>query len=89
MHIKVNKKHIRRGLRGNPQQCPVALAIKEKTHKSVCVSGYGAKVRYGRTWVWYQLPVKAVAFIRHFDADKSFISCKDTNKIKPFTFELL
>jgi len=59
--------------------CPIALAVKRKTHKRVSV--FPAKIQVWRDWeeaTYYFLPEKAQKFITAFD-------CR--YPVKPFTFE--
>lgn len=85
MKIKVTRKLINKSIKKlggkycNDEYCPIALAIKEKTHKKVSVENSYAYI--GKRWEnkEYKLPNQAKKFIRDFDKDK---------KVKPFSFEL-
>lgn len=64
MVIKVTKEHIRRGVKGKTDRCPLALAIREATgNREAWVDNYkgGAK---GRVFL---LNEKARKFVRKFD----------------------
>lgn len=60
--------------------CPIALAVKRKTHKFVDVSDTYMEIHKNEYDVYfYRLPVEATNFIRKFD---------NKEPVKPFTFEV-
>lgn len=82
MKITVKRKHIdraRRLLSGDNiyvnKFCPIALAIKEKTHRNVNVAESHVEVGNKQ----YDLPLKAMGFIASFDCEA---------RVKPFSFEM-
>jgi hypothetical protein len=74
MLIRVSNKHIENGIRANGRACPVALALKEATGKTIGV-GYDSffltkKFRY---------PKSVGIFVRKYDRHE---------EVKPFNFVL-
>lgn len=80
MKIKVEKKHIEQGVKGDCENCAIAKAIKAKLHHPVEVLQYHISVKKGGQEYCYNLPESATKFIRDFDAGR---------KVKPFTFETI
>lgn len=77
MKITVKKTHIRRGAKGLPDSCAIALAIKEQLGTNdVSVSSKIMKI--GKKVI--SLPSEAVDFIAAFDDNKS--------SVEPFEFEI-
>lgn len=77
MKIEVKAKHIRRGLRGDPKHCPIALAVDELLGiTNVYVENQ--EIYLGKTRIY--LPLVAQNFIEIFDEKKSLA--------KPFEFEI-
>lgn len=77
MKVKVEKKHIRKGKKGYPDRCPIALALKDTLGADdVKVWIHCAEVN----GTFFQLPHTAQLFIQDFDKKKS--------SVKPFEFEL-
>lgn len=77
MIITVKKTHIRRGLKGLPDSCAIALAIKEETG-SKDVSVRSRVVQIGKLALL--LPSNARQFIKDFDRNKTLV--------RPFQFEI-
>ncbi len=83
MKITVTKRHIKKGLRGVPDRCPIALALKEKIHQKVTVGCreiyYRFQSKPSNRFRSAFLPLSAAQFVDDFDLD---------HKVKPFTFEV-
>lgn len=82
INVVVNYRAINNGLRGDPDNCPLALAIRESVGyittvgETICTLWNDDKTtRIG----FYHLPEKAVEFRKRFDRG---------DKVKPFTFQL-
>jgi hypothetical protein len=74
--INVTQEHLDEGVCGDPERCPIALAVKQQHGFDVSVGDYG--IEY---YAWdVRLPHKARDFIREFDFDRP--------SAKPFTFEI-
>lgn len=85
MKVKVTRKHIDNGLRQNKSACPIALAIREITHRSPVVGAGEVLVRRRnnrreKTW-YYNLPSSAIDFICRFDKYGPVA-------VRPFTFTM-
>ncbi len=79
MQIRVTRKHIKRGKPNESVNCPVALAVAEKSHKRALVDQIDIVYRAGpNKWYIGKTPDIAAAFIEDFDIGK---------QVKPFTFE--
>ncbi len=84
MEIKVTAKHISKGVRLSPCNCPVALALKEQMHKVVNVDSMSmmyASISRESTSGWRQAdtPRKVRGFILRYDYGKT---------VKPFSFDI-
>jgi hypothetical protein len=85
--VKVLKKHIIRGKRREESLCPIALALKEKTHKKVKVTGqyingvlcpvYISNKMYGGSTK--AMAIKIIRFVSKFD---------NWEYVKPITLSL-
>ncbi len=76
MRIRVTQKDIIKGCRGEPNNCPVALAV----HR--CFPNSKITVAFGQILVgqWrFPMPVSVSMFILHFD---------NCTRVKPFSFNL-
>ena len=84
MKVTLRKKHINKGLCQEPEFCPIALALKEKTHKPVEVNSSN-DITIGNT-MYIVSNTKLAARVDHF-------ICKFDNGLKgwlkPFTFEVV
>jgi hypothetical protein len=78
MKVRVMRKHINKGVCSDSEFCPIALALKEKTHKTVEVGGSEDITING---VQYRGPMYINTFIKNFD-DGNLLD------IGPFSFEL-
>jgi len=67
--IKVQKKHIKLGKRGDFARCPIALAIKDVVIPETVVTLVG-KVNFMNSGRVFELPRSARRFIRRFDMNK-------------------
>lgn len=79
MKISVIKKDIDCGIPKLEDFCPVALALKRKGVKFVCIDGTVAEGTYKHHPFRVDLPRKAKGFITRFDKRKP---------VKPFSFIL-
>lgn len=80
MKIQVTRNDIRKGIPDHPAFCPIARAIKRRTHKPVAVTGDYIAIFYRKqVATGYNTSIKVEAFIHDFDIGE---------KVKPFTFEL-
>jgi len=88
MKVRLKRKHITKGMSARADACPIALAIREKTHRHVTVSDGDAITLY-RNGLYSQYiakPTKKVTrFIRQFDI--THVTCR--KRFKPFTFTLV
>lgn len=76
MKVKVTKKHIKKGKRGQPTGCPIALALKEQ-YGLKRPRVHGDQVHFpGKSC---DLPDKASFFIQQFDSGE---------KVVPFEFSI-
>lgn len=84
MKVTLRKRHIKKGQTGESQYCPIALALKEKTHKSVDVGDAESITINGTSYFvkGVQLKNRVDNFIQNFDAGLM-------GWVKPFTFEVL
>lgn len=88
MKVKLKSKHINQGRPADIWFCPIALALKEKTHKAVMVTSCWDISINGRDY--------KVATEREKDLVEDFIQCfdetktlKDRKKLKTFSFTLV
>ena len=87
MLIKVQRKHIRKGVRGKCKTCPIALAISEAltekfNYEAITVVSSTSilmNVPYKFYQFWGPIPVEITEKIKQFDA---------TGQMSPFSFEL-
>jgi len=79
MKITVTQKDINKGIPRIGDKCPIALAIKRKTHKYVQVGCTYAWVKLKNRMVTYVLPDTVVQFIKDFDENR---------KVRPFSVKL-
>jgi hypothetical protein len=80
--VSVTKRDITKGEAGDPQSCPIALAIRRLVKKSVTadVQGdEGVEFIYKGKFCVRKLPVKAKDFIFDFD---------DLEAVEPFSFNM-
>ena len=75
MVVRVLKRHIDKGAVDNCNRCPIALAIRERSGKSVSVRAYDVSVGDDE----YVLPETASNFIFAFDSGKA---------VRPFKFTI-
>lgn len=85
MKIEVTQKDIDRATKlrsTHPKRthCPIALAVKRKTHKKIYVHFTYFTLLNGKRTQFYSLPYEATKFIEKFD---------DRLPVKPFTFEVV
>ena len=66
MKITVTQKDIDKGIANNSKKCPVARAIKRKTHKYVEVSQYYAWICNTYNALTYPIPAAITKFIIAF-----------------------
>lgn len=84
MKIKVTLGHIAKStelcMRGGPRllNCPIAVALKEATGKSITVHSMG--LSYG--WKYAPLPESAMDYVRQADANHQ------ANAVNPAEFDL-
>lgn len=79
MIIQVKQKHIKNGIKSDPCNCPVALAIKERlSTEDVIVDDLGIGI--GLYLETFRSTKKLESFIKNFDNGK---------KVKPFSFRLI
>lgn len=78
MKLKITQKHIKNGKRANFNYCPIALALKEKTHKRV---GVGTSIVFINDKE-YKLCNTGKNFINAFD---KAMTSSELNKIKSIT----
>lgn len=76
MKITVTMKDIQRGMPEAEYSCPIALAVKRRTHKEARVLGSDS-IRAGKTQ--YYGPRKIDTFIERFDVGM---------RVRPFSFEM-
>lgn len=87
MLIKVQRKHIRKGVRGKCKTCPIALAISEllsekfNSDARVIVSATSILMSVPNKFFrfWEPIPEEITKVIKLFDA---------TGQMSPFSFEL-
>ena len=81
MKIEVTQKDIDKGVQGECQLCPIALAFKRNSNiKRVYVNTKSIEVLHRETGAKsYELPKKAQTFVKRFDRQEP---------VKPFSFEL-
>ena len=80
MKIRVTAEHIKNGQRGEPQACPVALAIKEATGIMWITVGPHDMSTMSESQL--TLPVSVQKFIRAFDHGER------KEEVVPFDFEI-
>lgn len=77
MKIRVTQKHIRRGVAGESQACPIALALHEATGHRFIVD---SSELMDDVWsVRFRAPASVSRFVERFDQEDA---------VKPFTFNL-
>jgi hypothetical protein len=79
--INVTDKHIRRGVRGTPNLCPIAIATREALQAPracVCVFSIDLIDENGSFYASTPTPMEGWRFIEDFDAGRP---------VKPFSFE--
>ena len=76
MKVRVTARDIKRGMKGDIDNCPIALALRR--HKGMEDAEVGGLASVRRLAVG-SLPLEAVKFVGDFDAGK---------RVKPFEFEL-
>lgn len=69
MEVYIQQRHINKGKKHSHSHCPIALAVKEKTHRKVFVAGYAIRIKRGLQYTYYALPQKAIDFVKTFDSD--------------------
>ena len=74
--VKVTASHIRRGIRGNPFSCPIALSVRTKGR--VCVDPARMVISFDDVEWIYDLPQSAERFTYRFDEGKP---------VEPFVFQ--
>lgn len=83
MKIKITNKHIKKGRKGEPRLCPIALAIKEQVknidRNTIMILYASANFAIKGKEVHKDLPKKATKFIHAFDSGE---------EVKPFEFNL-
>jgi hypothetical protein len=80
MKIKVTQEHINKGISGDMNKCPIALAVLEATHlPSLSVSTDYVIIDIGTRKLSRKLPDEVKEFITAFDFH---------HLVKPFEFEL-
>ena len=80
MKIEVKQEHIDKGIQCSAESCPIARAVKAKTHRSVYVSDNDMHyTRSSGNTVMVDLPTVAQKFIAAFDKGQ---------KVRPFAFEV-
>ena len=77
MHIKVLQHHIDEGIKGDPNYCPIALAIREQKPAAEHVVVHGWTIIDG---YWWDTPHEAMGFIAQFDSHDP--------DVRPFEFDL-
>lgn len=67
--VRVTRKHILNGDRGSPNNCPIALAIKEKYPHldNILVRPTNITLRYTINGPYIHVPPKGTRFINRFD----------------------
>lgn len=75
MLIEVTQRDIDKGVRADFSFCPIARAIKRKTHKVVTVTRFLCTIGVKE----YCLPIKVEKFIGYFDSGY---------EVRPFSFEI-
>lgn len=91
MKIRVTQKHIDKSAEIHrnyshvlSEHCPIALAIKQKSHRHVCVGNKFVLIKTGKLQKYFDLPKNAQKFVETFN---NWI-LHNMNKPKPITFEL-
>jgi hypothetical protein len=81
MEIKVivSQEDIAKGVKRDPDNCPIACAIKRMGYTDVSVAALGVYFWSGDTYYSLALPQEATIFITRFDKDFS---------VAPFSFNL-
>ena len=88
MIIRVTERHIQKGVRTNPCECPVAKAIKDATGLEAIVSpAYVTLTVGGSRNVHYTFPHEVKQWIRDYDA-WSGLPTGPMSLLEPFAFKL-
>lgn len=86
MKTKVTREDIQQGARGQPNGCPVALAIvRVFPEGNPSVKLRTASIGICPDRKTYNLPGRAMGFIRHFDRESKVLGWVF---VCPFTFEI-
>lgn len=81
MHVSVTAGHIKRGIRGECEKCPVALAMLDAGATSVMVGDF---------YIYWKIARKGTCRVRNPKTVQAFIERFDSGKpVKPFEFDLV
>jgi hypothetical protein len=79
MKLKIKREHINKGVRKSMTKCPIAIALRERTHRPVSVWGNEIDVAYCNVDTVYSMNSAVSDFINKFDRGVT---------VRPTTLEL-